>query len=74
MTTHSPVALHDRQAIDAVVTHHPNSFRSGVARFNQILADRLGVPLLSLFDGTFVSSHRPLLSFKVSEEGVRLTV
>ena len=32
--------------IDSVVTHHLNPFRSGVARFNALLAERLEVPLL----------------------------
>jgi hypothetical protein len=67
MTQLSPVPLSEPKGLDAVVTHHRNTFRSGVARFNEILAERLGLPLLSLFDGTFVSSRRPLLSFKISE-------
>ena len=54
-------------AIDAVVTHHRDSFRSGVGRFNELLAERLGVPLVGI--GRMLSSgcSRPLLSFKVSE-------
>jgi len=49
--------------IDSVVTHHLNPFRSGVARFNALLAERLGVPLRPL--DADVSA--PLLSFKASE-------
>jgi len=49
--------------IDSVVTHHLNPFRSGVARFNALLAQRLGVPLRGL-DGV---AEAPLLSFKASE-------
>jgi hypothetical protein len=49
--------------VDAVVTHHRNGFRSGVARFNEVLAERLGLPLYGLFEGTADS----LLSFKAGE-------
>jgi hypothetical protein len=51
--------------IDSVVGHHANPFRSGVARFNEVLARRLGVPAAALPD-TGDGAH-PLLSFKVSE-------
>ena len=50
---------------DAVVSHHMNPFRSGVARFNELLAEHLGVPFASLRDAR--EFERPLLSFKVSE-------
>ena len=56
-----------RQAIDAVVTHHRDSFRSGVGRFNELLADRLGVPLIGIRKLLSSGSSRPLLSFKVPE-------
>ncbi|MEA2150748.1 MAG: hypothetical protein QOD69_2578 [Solirubrobacteraceae bacterium] len=50
---------------DAVVSHHMNPFRSGVARFNELLAEQLGVPFVSLADaGAF---RTPLLSFKCGE-------
>jgi hypothetical protein len=52
--------------IDAIVTHHTDGFRSGVARFNELLAEHLQVPLLSLRD-PLDEVDRPLLSFKVSE-------
>ena len=55
--------------IDAVVTHHTNPFRSGVARFNALLAERLGVPVVALGDAAALRA--PLLSFKVSELGER---
>jgi hypothetical protein len=51
--------------IDSVVTHHLNPFRSGVARFNALLAERLGVPLV----GLAADVRAPLLSFKASELG-----
>lgn len=55
-------------ALDAIVTHHANSYRSGVARFNEVLAERLGLPLLSLGQpDAVVACRRPLLSFKVGE-------
>jgi hypothetical protein len=50
----------------AVVTHHRSGFRSGVARFNELLASRLGVPLLGLDDEW---PDGAMLSFKVSELG-----
>lgn len=55
----------EQAPIDAVVTHHRDGFRSGVARFNELLAERLGVPFLGLPD--LGSTRRPLLSFKVRE-------
>ncbi len=53
--------------IDAVVTHHRDSFRSGVGRFNELLAERLGVPLFGIRRLLSADCARPLLSFKVSE-------
>lgn len=50
---------------DAVVSHHMNPFRSGVARFNELLAAHLGVPFAALDAAS--AFRRPLLSFKVSE-------
>jgi hypothetical protein len=56
-------------SIDAVVTHHVDGFRSGVARFNEILAARLDVPLLRLDDERAAECRAPLLSFKITEIG-----
>jgi hypothetical protein len=56
-----------RLAIDAVVTHHLDGFRSGTARFNELLAARLGVPLAGLHEPLDFSC--PLLSFRASELG-----
>jgi hypothetical protein len=53
--------------VDAVVTHHTDGFRSGVARFNELLAARLGVPVVNLGGDSLDGPRRPLLSFKVSE-------
>ena len=53
--------------IDAVAGHHLNPHRSGVARFNARLAERLGVPVIGLFDERLASAGEPLLSFKVGE-------
>jgi hypothetical protein len=52
--------------VQAVVTHHRSGFRSGVARFNELLAERLGVPLYGL-DDDGPGWTESLLSFKVSE-------
>jgi len=56
------------RSVDAVVTHHRDGFRSGVARFNEVLAEHLGVSLLGL-DALEHPPALPLLSFKVSELG-----
>jgi hypothetical protein len=53
--------------IKAVVTHHQDGFRSGVARFNELLAKRLGVPLYGLADDSSQGWESSLLSFKVGE-------
>ncbi len=53
--------------IDAVVTHHRDSFRSGVGRFNELLGERLGVPVIGIRKLLTAGAKRPLLSFKVSE-------
>jgi hypothetical protein len=50
-----------------VVTHHRDSFRSGVGRFNEVLAERLGVPLIGIRRLLSANVARPLLSFKASE-------
>lgn len=57
-----------RQPVDSVVTHHRDGFRSGVARFNELLAAHLGVPVLGLEALTSPTSC-PLVSFKVRELG-----
>jgi hypothetical protein len=54
--------------VDAVVTHHRSGLRSGVARFNELLAEHLGVPLLGLQE-RLGDLACPLLSFKASELG-----
>jgi hypothetical protein len=56
-----------RPPVDAVVTHHRDSFRSGVGRFNELLADRLGVPVVGIRKLLTAGCSRPLLSFKVNE-------
>jgi hypothetical protein len=53
--------------LDAVVSHHLDGFRSGVARFNELLARELGVPLLGIDDVADAAPAHPLLSFKASE-------
>ncbi len=52
---------------DAVVSHHMNPFRSGVARFNEVLAANLDVPRLRITDPAVRELRAPLMSFKVSE-------
>jgi hypothetical protein len=53
--------------LDAVVTHHRDGYRSGVGRFDELLAEHLGVPLLSLEALVRGGPSCPLLSFKASE-------
>jgi hypothetical protein len=57
--------------VEAVVTHHRDGFRSGVARFNELLAARLGVPLYGIDDDGKPGWRQSLFSFKVSEMGAR---
>jgi hypothetical protein len=54
-------------APDAVVGHHMNPYASGVSRFNEMLARRLGIPFVGLMDPRADEAARPLLSFKVGE-------
>jgi hypothetical protein len=56
-----------RRALDAVVTHHRDGFRSGVARFNELLANRLGVPVVGVDALAGGGPECPLLSFKARE-------
>jgi hypothetical protein len=53
--------------VDAVVTHHRDSFRSGVGRFNELLGERLGVPVIGIRTLLRAGHTRPLLSFKLAE-------
>ena len=53
--------------VRAVVTHHHDGFRSGVARFNELLAERLDVPLYGLADHESAGWAASLLSFKAGE-------
>ena len=64
-----PTVEAERWQVDAVVTHHRDSFRSGVGRFNELLAERLGVPLVGIRKLIHAGCTHPLLSFKVSELG-----
>jgi len=56
-----------RDAVEFVVSHRLNPFASGVARFNDIMAEHLGVQVIALFDESLPTTGVPLLSFKVSE-------
>jgi hypothetical protein len=64
-----PRADTPRTPLDAVVTHHTDGFRSGVARFNELLAAQLRLPLLPLRALAADAPFCPLLSFKISELG-----
>jgi hypothetical protein len=56
---------------DFLVTHRTNGLGSGVARFNEVLAARLGIPVRKLFDPLLPLTGSALLSFKVSEMDAR---
>jgi hypothetical protein len=53
--------------IDGVLGYHLNPLTCGVAKFNVVLAHRLGVPMLGVFDGRVAALDHPLLSLKLSE-------
>src|SRR5262249_24113276 len=55
--------------VEAVVTHHRDGFRSGVARFNELLAARLGVPLYGVEDDAQPGWGESAVLFKVAEVG-----
>jgi hypothetical protein len=55
------------EPIEFIAAHRLNTFGSGVARFNDIMAGHLGIPVIGFMDETLPLSGYPLLSFKVSE-------
>ena len=61
MTERTPVV------VDGVLGYHLNPLTCGVAKFNLMLARRLAVPMLGLFDRRADGLRRPLLSLKLSE-------
>jgi len=52
---------------DGVLSYHLSPLTCGVAKFNLALAERLGVPMLGIFDPAAAALSRPLLSLKLSE-------
>jgi hypothetical protein len=60
-----------RFPFDAVLGYHMNPMTCGIAKFNSVLARRLGVPFLNVFAEGAARSRRPLLSIKASEFGTR---
>ncbi|MBA2449669.1 MAG: hypothetical protein H0V51_16735 [Chloroflexi bacterium] len=53
--------------MDCVVSFHLNALRSGVAKFNEIIARRFNVPLYGIYDEAVLRCRQPLLSLKVSD-------
>lgn len=53
--------------VEFIISHRLNAFASGVARFNEILAEHLGIRVIGLFDERLPFTGRPLISLKVSE-------
>lgn len=56
-------------AIDAITGNQLDRTRSGVAKFNRILAERLGVPVMGPADAELGRASCPLLSIKFGELG-----
>ena len=56
-----------RAGVDGVLGYHLNPLTCGVAKFNLMLAGRLQVPMLGLFDSRGATLRHPLLSLKLSE-------
>ena len=56
-----------RAGVDGVLGYHLNPLTCGVAKFNLMLARRLQVPMLGLFDSRGATLRHPLLSLKLSE-------
>jgi hypothetical protein len=53
--------------IDCIAGYHLNPWTCGIAKFNTILAQRLGLPVVGLTEGALSSYQRPLVSIKLSE-------
>jgi hypothetical protein len=53
--------------VDCVLSYHMNGATCGVARFNALLAQQFGVPMLQVFDDTVLEHEAPLLSIKIEE-------
>lgn len=53
--------------MDCIVTYHQNPMRCGIAKFNHALGQRLGVPVLGMFDPALNRYDEPLVSIKFSE-------
>src|SRR5688572_23405218 len=53
--------------IDCIAGYHLNPWTCGIAKFNQILAGQLGLPVIGILDLHASSARRPLLSLKLSE-------
>jgi hypothetical protein len=53
--------------IDCIAGYHLNPWTCGIAKFNQILARQLELPVVGILDLPTSSALRPLLSLKLSE-------
>ena len=53
--------------IDCIASYHLNPWTCGIAKFNQILATHLGLPVVGITNLPAESPRRPLLSLKLSE-------
>ncbi|MBA3271624.1 MAG: hypothetical protein H0T71_14060 [Acidobacteria bacterium] len=53
--------------IDCIAGYHLNPWTCGIAKFNQILARQLDLPVVGILELPATSRRRPLLSLKLSE-------
>jgi hypothetical protein len=53
--------------MDCIVTYHQNPMRCGIAKFNHALGQRLGLPVVGMFDPALERYAEPLLSIKFGE-------
>ena len=53
--------------IDCIAGYHLNPWTCGIAKFNDILARQLGLPVVGILDLPVASPRRPLLSLKLEE-------
>lgn len=53
--------------IDCIAGYHLNPWTCGIAKFNAILAERLGLPVVSVLGLQHTRYHSPLVSVKLSE-------
>ena len=59
--------MSSREKYDVVAGYHLNYLTCGIAKFNLMLAEKMGVPFFNLYDPRIEEYERPLVSIKVAE-------